>query len=297
MDLAIPNLFDGGRLKDRALVLGGGGVAGIAWMTGLLYGLGESGVDLRSADMTMGTSAGSTLGAQLGSGQALDEFFQRMVDPAKQTREISPDLRRLESFREAVLELGTIPDPAERIRKVGQWALQVPDSGEAERRAVVAGRLPSHRWPDSDLRIIAVDAESGETAIFDRQSSVELVDAVAASCAVPGIWPAVPIRGRRYIDGGVRSSENADLAHGYGLVVILSPMGMTNPRIGGSALLTQIATLEQAGSRILCVHPDARSRRAIGLNPLSPETRKPAAEAGREQGQGIAAEMRSFWSV
>jgi NTE family protein len=283
-------------MKDRALVLGGGGVAGIAWMTGLLFGLSENNVNLRSADLNLGTSAGATLAAQLGSSASLEDLFQRMVDPSAQTREMTPDPRLFESFQNARLSFAAIPDQTERIRQIGKWALGASTPAEAERRSVVAARLPSHAWPDTDLRITAVDAHSGEITVFDRNSEVDLVDAVAASCAVPGIWPLVTIQGKRYMDGGVRSSENADLAKGYARIMILSPMGTTLPRIGGGGLKEQIEVLEQAGGKVHLVNPDSASRRAIGLNPLSPETRKPAAEAGRKQGHAIAGDVTSFWS-
>lgn len=284
-------------MKDRALVLGGGGVAGIAWMTGLLFGLSEQHVDLRTAELMVTTSAGATLGAQLGSKTSLKELFQRMANPAAQTREIPPDPRLFDSFQRARAEFATIQDRAERIRQIGKWALKAHTAAESERRAVVAGRLPSHAWPDNELQIVAVDAESGETTVFDRNSRVDLVDAVAASCAVPGIWPPVSINGRRYMDGGVRSAENADLAKGYARVVILSPLGTTLPRIGGGGLHEQIEILQQAGGKTYLVNPDSKSRKAIGLNPLSPDTRRPAAEAGRKQGQQIAADLKAFWEA
>lgn len=283
-------------MKDRALVLGGGGVAGIAWMTGLVFGLTERQVELRTADLTIGTSAGATLGAQLGSKSSLKELFQRLVEPSSPAQEFTPDQRLLESFREARLKFAATQDPTDRIRQIGQWAIDTPTVPETTRRAVVAGRLPSHAWPNNELLIVVVDAQSGETKVFDRGSGVDLVDAVAASCAVPGIWPPVTIKARRYMDGGVRSAENADLAKGYSRVVILSPMGTTLPRIGGNSLNEQIEILEQAGSKTYLVNPDRKSRKAIGLNPLSPETRRPAAQAGRKQGQSLAADFAAFWN-
>ena len=282
-------------MKDRALVLGGGGVAGIAWMTGLLFGLSEHAVDLRPAELTIATSAGATLAAQLGSKVSLKELFGRMANPSAQTREIAPDPRLLESFREARATFAATEDRTERIRQIGKWALETGTVAESERRAVVAGRLPSHAWPDHELWIVAIDAESGETAVFNRRSEVDLVDAVAASCAVPGIWPPVTIQGRRYIDGGVRSAENADLANGYARIVILSPMGTTLPRIGGGSLNEQVEILQQAGSKTYVVNPDSKSRKAIGLNPFSPDTRGPSANAGRKQGRDIAADLAVFW--
>lgn len=282
-------------MNDRALVLGGGGVAGIAWMTGLLLGLSERNIDLRQTDLTIGTSAGATLGAQLGSAASFEDLFRRMVEPSAQAREITPDPRVFESFQKARATFNSVEDRAERIRQIGKWALEMPTVPESERRKVVEARLPSHAWPVHDLRIVVVDAGSGETHIFDGSSGVDLVDAVAASCAVPAIWPPVTINGRRYIDGGVRSAENADLAKGYARVVILSPMGTTLPRIGGFGLGEQIEILQQAGGKTYLITPDAKSRRAIGLNPLSPETRHPAAKAGREQGKSIAADFAVFW--
>jgi NTE family protein len=282
-------------MNDRALVLGGGGVAGIAWMTGLLFGLSENGVDLRNAQLILGTSAGSAVAAQLGCPISLEELYRRQVDPALQTREINPDPRLLKQLLEAFPTIATPCDRAELTRKVGQWALRAPTVTEAERRSVVAARLPAHAWPDRLLRIIAVDTETGETRIFDRLSGTGLVDAVAASCAVPGVWPPVTIDRRRYMDGGVRSSDNADLAQGYARIVILSPNGVRADEIVAFPLQEQIDILENAGAQTHLVEPDHTSRTAIGLNPLLPATRKPAAEAGRRQSQTIAKDLKHFW--
>ena len=283
-------------MNDRALVLGGGGVAGIAWMTGLLFGLSEQSIDLRNAELILGTSAGSAVAAQLGCPISLEELYRRQVEPALQTREITPDPRLLQQLLEAFPTIATPCDRAELTRKVGQWALQAPTVTEAERRAVVANRLPSQDWPDRLLRIIAVDSESGETRIFDRLSGTGLVDAVAASCAVPGVWPPVTIDGRRYMDGGVRSSDNADLAQGYARIVILSPNGIRADEIVAFPLQEQIDTLERNGGQSYLVEPDDRSRSAIGINPLLPETRQPAAEAGRAQARTIAKDLEHFWN-
>ena len=269
--------------------------AGIAWMTGIFLGLSERHVDLRDANLTVGTSAGATLAAQLGSTASLDELFRRFVEPSAQSKEIEPDARLLDSFHQFRSTLPSELDPAERIRRIAKWALENPTVPESERRAVVAARLPSHSWPAAEIQIVVVDAHSGEMTVFDRNSQVHLVDAVTASCAVPGIWPPMTIHGRRYVDGGVRSSENADLAKGFARILILSPMGTTLPRIGGNRLNEQIEVLRNAGGKTCLVSPDAKSRKAIGLNPLSLATRRPTAEAGREQGRRIAVDVATFW--
>jgi NTE family protein len=282
------------QMNERALVLGGGGVAGIAWTTGLLFGLSEQGVDLRDAELIVGTSAGAAVAAQLGSPLSLGELFQRQVDPALQTREITPGTHLLEQLEKA-LPLARALDRAESALHMGRWALAAPTVREEERRSVIAERLPCHAWPERLLHIVAVDTASGETRIFDRFSETPLIDAVSASCAVPGIWPPVTIDGCRYMDGGARSSDNADLAKGYERIVIVSPMGSRPDEVVSYPLKEQIAILETAGAATYVIEPDKRSREAIGINPLLPETRLPAAEAGRLQALAIASEIARFW--
>jgi len=284
-------------MNDRALVLGGGGVAGIAWTTGLLFGLSEQGVDLREAELVVGTSAGAAVAAQLSSPLSLAELFQRQVDPALQTREITPDPHLFELLEGALPKMAAAFDQAESKRLIGRWALEAATVTEEARRAVIAERLPSHSWPDRLLRIVAVDTANGELKVFDRFSAAGLVDAVSASCAVPGVWPPVTIHGSRYMDGGVRSSDNADLAKGYARIVILSPMGTRPDEILAFPLRQQIELLESAGAVTYVVEPDSVSRNAIGANPLLPETRKPAAEAGRSQGRAIASDIARLWAA
>jgi NTE family protein len=172
-------------------------------------------------------------------------------------------------------------------------ALSARTVPEAQRRAVIEARLPAHDWPAGRLLVTAVDAESGQFMAFDRDAGVPLVDAVAASCAVPGVWPPVTIDGRRWIDGGMRSSANADLAEGYERVVVLAPIPtgfgpMT--KVGD-----QVARLRAAGSQVATVTPDRDARRAIGRNVLDPGRRAVSARAGHTQAATVAAEIRAVW--
>ena len=209
----------------RALVLGGGGLSGIAWETGVVAGLAAGGADVTTADYVLGTSAGATVAAQLGSGLPLTGLLDRQTLPGLQSAELAPDIGRvvelMESWEKLPLEY---PDPAGLRREVGQRALAAETVPEAERRAVIAGRLPRHSWPSRNLAVVAVEAHTGDVAVFDKDSGADLVDAVTASCAIPGIWPPVTIGTGRYIDGGTRSAVNADLAAGYQRVLILAPM-------------------------------------------------------------------------
>ena len=282
-----------GPAAERALVLGGGGLSGIAWETGVLAGLAAGGADVTAAGFVLGTSAGATVAAQLGSGLPLSDLFERQIVPARQSAELSPDLGRvielMESWEKLPLEY---PDPAELRREVGQRALAVQTVPEAERRAVIAGRLPRHSWPSRKLAVVAVEAHTGDVRVFDQDSGADLVDAVTASCAIPGIWPPVTIGGGRYIDGGTRSAVNADLAAGYQRVLILAPMA-------DPSLDEQVAGLTRASGdgSVQVLTPDDESIEAMGINPLDPGVRAPVAQAGYAQGQRAAAEVARRWQL
>ena len=271
--------------EGQALVLGGGGVAGIAWMTGLLAGLADAGQDVSGADLLVGTSAGAAVAAQVGSGLSLDALFARQVDPALQAREISVEVNMTEVAAEFAALLADATSAQDIQRRVGAYALAASTVSEADRLAAVGSRLPSPQWPARRLLLVAVDAETGEPRVFGRDSDVDLVDAVAASCAVPGIWPPVTIGGHRYVDGGIRSSDNADLASGHARIVVLSPLGPDSPFPTPLPLRTVVARLRSEGSAVTVIAPDEASVAAIGTNPLNPATRIPAAEAGRAQGR------------
>jgi NTE family protein len=281
--------------QKRALVLGGGGVAGIAWQTGVVVGLADEGLDLRDAGLLLGTSAGANVAAQLASGLGLEELFARQTDPALQAREIMArvDLQGMIAALTAVVRGAA--GAGEALRRMGGWARDRSPVTVAERRAVIASRLPVHDWPQQRLLVVAVDADSGERVTFDRSSGVPLVDAVAASSAVPGIWPPVPIGGHLYIDGGAHSFDNADLASGAERVVVLSPEPTPFP---WSSLEGNLARLREAGAQIEVVAADAGLREvlaAVGNNPLDPGARAPAAQHGRVQGRALAARLSALW--
>jgi len=267
-----------------ALVLGGGGLAGIAWTTGVLAGLAEGGADVTGADLLVGTSAGATVGAQLGSGTGLAELYRRQAETERQNRELRPvgvDVAKI--FDEWALLSEGATDPLERRRRIGAQARAVTTVDPAERRAVVAGRLPSDAWPRRRLVIVAVDADTGEPRFFDRDSGVPLVDAVAASGAVPMVWPVITIDGAGYVDGGIRTMANADLAAGSDPILIIAPLPEPD-------LDRDVAELSRT-ARVEVISPDEASREAFGADPLDPDTRTPAARAGHAQGIRLAPAM------
>ncbi|HEY0937984.1 MAG TPA: patatin-like phospholipase family protein [Trebonia sp.] len=271
---------------EQVLVLGGGGVAGIAWMTGLLAGLADCGQDVTGGtDLVIGTSAGANVAAQLGGGLPLDDLFARQVDPALQSRELMAEIDWEKFAADLEPHLAGAGTPAEQLRKFGEFALAAQTVPEPERRAVIESRLPSRDWPATPTTLVAVDCGSGALAAFDASSGVSVVDAVAASSAVPGIWPPVTIGGRRYMDGGVRSPDNADLAAGAARVIVLSPLGLDSPLPSFLPLRAAVARLKDDGAQVTVISPDEASTAAIGSNALDPATRVPAAAAGRRQGR------------
>ena len=267
-------------------MLGGGGVAGIAWITGLLAGLADAGQDVTAAaDVIIGTSAGANVAAQLGSGLPLEELFARQVEAALQSRELMAVID-WEKFGADIERYTSASDtPTEQLRNLGRFALDADTVPEPQRMAVIESRLPSREWPTRPMKLTAIDCVSGELTVFDAASGVSLVDATAASAAVPGIWPPVTIDGRRYMDGGVRSADNADLAAGAQRIIVISPLGMNSPLPTPMPLREVLAALKDGGATVTVISPDEASVAAIGVNALDPATRVPAATAGRAQGR------------
>lgn len=278
---------------DTALVLGGGGLTGVGWECGILYGLARAGVDLTTADLVVGTSAGSVVGAQLTSGRfSAQELYERQLGDA--TVEIAAKLGAGVLARYALAMVRSRRDAAAYRRRVGAMALAADTGPEAERRKVLAARLVRDEWPERRLLVTAVDALSGELKAFDRESGSGLIDAVAASCAVPGVWPPVTVGGRRFIDGGIRSATNADLAAGCARVVIIAPIALGSGLVPAPA--AQAARLREAGAKVLLITPSAAARKAFGRNVLDPARRDPAARAGLAQAADHAAEAAAVWS-
>ncbi len=281
---------------SKTLVLGGGGLAGIGWYAGLFLGMKQSGVDLRDADRMIGTSAGSATAAQMRGVDTLEHLYARQTDPALIADETPPDMSAMMALMAAYPKLNAIADHGERMRAIGKVATDEVTVTPEVRRAMIGQRLSSHDWPKASLTITAVNVDTGNLQLFDATSGVSLVDAVAASCAVPGVWPVVTIEGRRYMDGGVFTVDNAALAMGAQRVVIASPFGGASPSAKGYHLTDAVAALEVSGSRVLVIQPDADTRAAMGVNPLDPAVRKPSAEAGFIQGKQIAENVGKFWS-
>jgi NTE family protein len=289
-----------------ALVLGGGGAAGNAWEIGVIACLAEAGLDMtEAADLVIGTSSGATAAAQLRSGISVAELFASVLSPpvqlVGQNRERPPALPMATVFERMRAISAAATSAVELQRAMGAFGLECdsilgPTAGQ--HRAVVAARLPRHVWPARPIIVVAINAHTGELATFDRDSGVDLVDAITAGTALPGSSPTIGINGTHYINGGVRSAENADLASGYANVMVLSPFGgrsgtlpegqfegLRRPPEWGMDLEGQVEALRKQGSRVEVITPDVDSRGAMGTNQMDPATRIPSASAGFAQGK------------
>ncbi|NHA66821.1 patatin-like phospholipase family protein [Phycicoccus flavus] len=273
---------------ERALVLAGGGVTGIAWEAGVVLGLRDEGVDVRDADTVIGTSAGAMVAAHLRLGTD-DEAFDLVRSGVPMT-----DVGRLgpvDAGRYLRAQLSRDPRGGRAI--VGRAALGASTVAEEVWLDTVGYGLVGHQWPDRRLLLTAVDAESGTSVVFDGSGGVPLERAVAASCAVPGVFPAVEIAGRRYVDGGLRSIANVDLAAGHARVLVLAPYP-----VGGQ--VTELPRVQawslRPKSRTHLVVPDARDVWTMGANPLEVSRGGPTMDRAREHGRRIARRVGALWN-
>ena len=291
-------------MATKALVLSGGGPVGIAWECGLIAGLAEAGVDLSGADFILGTSAGAFVGARLAMGATPAALAAPLLsmkapkplpgasgtrsDPSARPPDLAPLMRMM-------IEAASGERPAKDVRaEIGAWALAAPTMSE-EAFIASLGRslseLPADAWPARGYACTAVDAADGSFRLWTKESAVGLARAVASSCSVPGIYPPITIDARRYIDGGMRSGTNADMAKGHDLVVVVAiRVGAAGPAAerARAALEGELRTLREAGARVELVVPDQASMAALAANLMDARRRPAAAAAGYAQGKAGA---------
>ena len=239
--------------RQRAVVLGAGGIVGTAWMAGLAAGMRRYDVDLTAADLIIGTSAGAIIGTMLATKQDLDQL--------------------------AYPPRPTITDKAEFV------------DIEQEQLARMSSLINAREWPDRPLLINAVDAETGQRKVWDRLSGVALLSAVASSIAFPGAFPPITIDGRRYIDGGLWSGTNADLAVHASVLVIVEPLAHLFPR---TPLEQEIASTD-AGT-VVMINPDPATIDAFGPDLHDRAAWHSSYQAGVRQAAEAAERLHAAWS-
>lgn len=299
---------------NRALVLGGGGLVGIAWELGVLTGLAQQGVDLTGRfesgglrpDAIVGTSAGSVVGSMIGSKSlALLTEMALQDDAAAAALESLPllDFALMDECFTAWRDL--LDDTPESLAAVGRLALKFEGVGE-DRYVQSMVDTVGHDWLDDRFRCTSVNAQDGSFSVWGAASGVSLARAVAASCAVPTIFPAVTIETKngsaRYVDGGVRSGTSIDLVAGARRILVLAPIGSWSgdalDPAAAAAVVRETAIAEAAGSSVITVYPDETTNTATMYSPLTrmdPGAREPALEHGIRQGTALANQLHGWW--
>jgi NTE family protein len=292
----------------RALVLGGGGPIGVGWESGLIAGLEAGGVAVSQADFIIGTSAGSIVGAQLARGRDPMELYQAALERVE--RPDSPTGRPLDMapLLAQFMKLYTSDASLDELRReMGEFALQANTAPEDEWLAGFTSQelLRDGHWPERRYVCTAIDTADGRLVAWDKDSGVPLPYAVASSCAVPGLFSPVTIKGRRYMDGGIGSTTNAAFAKGYDKVLVVAVV-----RPGGRAAATMPAIAERmrkrfedeleevraSGSKVELITPDEEFAQRFGVNLMDFSGRAGAAEMGFEQGKAEAARIAGFWN-
>lgn len=285
---------------SKALVLGGGGPVGIAWETGLLAGLADGGIDVSDADWILGTSAGSFVGAHLAISRDPAAMLRAEFAAADQTKEAAPSSRPAPDLTPLMSVMMSKP-PGEPLAvegrlKLAKMALEATTVSE-EAFITGFGPLADHDgpWPKG-YACTAVDTADGELVVWGEDKAAPLIRAIASSCSVPTIFPPITIEGRRYIDGGMRSGTNADLAKAYGkvLLVAVAPPAFLPFMMPG--IEAELAQVRAAGNEAALIVPDAGSGEAFGPNLMDGSRRGDIARAGHVQGLAEAARIKAFWA-
>ncbi|MGI5245526.1 patatin-like phospholipase family protein [Dactylosporangium sp. CA-139066] len=258
-------------MERTALVLGAGGITGVAWQLGILVGLHDRGIDLGRSDLILGTSAGAMTGALIAAfgDPRTAAAIEAPLGPG------DPPMRA--DWERGAVAFSLLQDeslaPEDMRKQIGAIALQAEVGPPDPWLAAFARRLPIEGWP-ARLVVTAVDTASGEPVVWDEHSGVPLVPAVTASCAVPCIFPPIPVNGSRYMDGGLRSRTNADLAADYDQVYVVAPR---MPLLQRDAL----------DPRFVLIEPDDDTMEAIGGNVFDAERWVPVLAAAERQGRAL----------
>ncbi len=282
------------------LVLGAGGTTGLAYHAGTLLALmTDTGWDPASANAIVGTSAGSIVGALLRSGVSVDDLaaWGAQVDPLPDRTDVRSFLDVAEAMRHRI-QPPALPTAGDVLRSLSSVATHRASFPTIAISAMTFGMIDarptlrhfgslSSGWPEDELSIVAVGAGSGRRTVFDQTGSVELGTAVAASCAIPGVFRPIRIGGRRYVDGAVHSPTNADVLvdADIDVAVVLSPMSgpRTTTGMGASVsrgpdrllrhrfatkLRRECERLSERGIEVIVFEPDERTVAVMGLNAL-----------------------------
>lgn len=299
--LARPVDYDAknGAGRDRALVLGGGGVFFIAWQIGYLNGLRKRDVDLTTAEIAVGTSAGALVASIVSAGRLAS--FSREVGMLARLMGIMSPAHDLRPSQSRALQMFSDAEDAstDTVQGIGRAALAAQGASATTFRRSVGLVLGagSGKWPSPALHIVTVDAYSGERLIVTSAAGVSVARAAAASASVPGLYEPQPLHDRKCMDGGVSGSgTHSDIIAGARRAMVLSlgaalPPTKARCTVPLGAFAQELRSLAEVGSEVLVRGPlevDATTLMSLGSVPG-------ALAMGDEQAAVDAADVGTFW--
>lgn len=286
-----------GKGHKRAIVISGGGLAGLAFGAAYLRGLEEAGVDLRGADLVVGTSAGSILGTEIQSGHL--KRFTAQIQLAAKTRLFERIRHDADPEPSAAHARALFDDNAdgdiESLRRIGHAALAAKAPSQLSLVAQVGAFVRRISWPSPGLRTTACDAYTGERLVFSSQSKVPLLLALSASSSVPGLMSPVRIGNRRCVDGGMGSGVNADIAAGAEKALVI---GLVHDPTQGkwtnrpNQWVDELSYLTNAGTEI-----ESRVPAEDLGDPMDATALPLGLRLGAEQAAADAADLAGFWKA
>jgi len=296
----------------RALVLGAGGVLGFTWMVAALHSFEQAyGIDAREVDICVGTSAGSVVAAMLGQGVSVATMLRHQRGaPAAGDPVIDWDydvdsggaLPPRPGFGIGSPRLAgqVLRHPRRLPTQAALTAICPPGRGTfGAMGRMLSGLGAGVDWPQAPRPwVVTFEYDSGRRVAFGQpdQPAASLVDAVVASCSIPGWYEPVVIGGQRYIDGGTWSPASLDLLADEGLdeVIVLAPMvsfAYDRPkslvaraerrwrRALTRRLLREASVVRAGGARVRMLAPGPADLTVLGANLMDPRRRTAVLEA------------------
>jgi NTE family protein len=307
------------------LVLGGGGLVGLGYHAGVMKALDEFGADVASSEIIVGTSAGSIIGSYMASGWSASDFYEyahgRHPNSVADETDQKDEVRRIftplyqstgERIRRGIGGIFALAssrgywqtasrghEPHSALKKLFPAGMYSTD----ETRERLWADLGTSDWPREGLYICAVDLFTGELVPFGHPDAPEapLPDAVLASTAIPGVFPAVKIGDRSYVDGGAASATSLNLATDAGCDAILciAPLGYKNdgvasprdPRMFGPVLMRsffarslrkEVNAARARGVDVFVIRPWLTELKEHGTNSMRHFDRAAFAESTRQ---------------
>lgn len=276
------------------LVLGGGGVVGIAWEIGVLEALAhEHALRPGEATTVVGTSAGSVVGTQLRAGRSIDSLVEAQLAPAEAVGggAAAPDMTAVMQIFGGMMTAAEMT--TELALETGRLACEAPTGSEDRWVSSIGSLAGVTEWPDADLRVVAMSCTRGERRVWTKADGVPLPRAVASSCSVPGLFPPVTIGGDRYTDGGAWSPSNADVLTGEPLdqVVFIGPIATF--LAGTPQVERELANLSSTGTGAGMVVP-GDTFADLRLELMNPARRAQGLDVGRQDGKAAAGRIRDL---